>query len=122
MSLQQDNLHREYTFNNLLVESIEKVMNYVLGKHYSDVIFEHMKEKGCKNKDIPNNLTLFQRTIHTSIAMHIHPPAPLLLMFIVEELCEKIGIEYDEEKAYHFIKYVTELKQVYKKEKGGEIR
>lgn len=95
-------------------------MNYVLGKHYSNVIFEHMKEKGCK--DIPKNLTLFQGTIHTSIAMHIHTPAPLLLMFIVEELCEKIGIEYDEEKAYHFIKYVTELKQVYMKEKGGEIR
>lgn len=103
---------RESAFDSLLQQSIEEVVTYVLGEYSWNILYSHLKRNGFDKEGFPNNLVIFQDTIYKAIGQYL-TPAPLLLRCVVGKLCEKMDVECDEEKSYHFLDYIIELKKEY---------
>jgi hypothetical protein len=46
-------------FDEMLLETIEKVFRYSLGDENAKIVFDYLKKKSCSKEDIPQRLHLF---------------------------------------------------------------
>ena len=106
-------------FDEILLETIDKTLRYVLGDRNALIIYDYLEKSSCPMEEIPAKLDLFSEKIRdllgTSRGQILGAPT-ILEDTIVEALSQRLGLS--PEKGVVFRDRIRRLKERYNSQKG----
>ena len=106
-------------FDEILLETIDKTLRYVLGDRNALIIYDYLEKSSCPRQDIPTKLDLFSEKIRdllgTSRGQILGAPT-ILEDTIVEALSHELGLS--PENGVVFRERIRRLKETYNSQKG----
>lgn len=98
---------KEKAFNKVLLEAISEGLT-VFGENVRHTIYYYLKkDHGLRREDIPKNPEAF----HTGLRAIFGSGASVIERHILERLCAKLGLIYDEKEGWAFTDYIKEAKE-----------
>jgi len=92
-------------FNRMLLCAVEESLSS-LGESPKQAIFFHLEALfKIKKEHIPTNLTEFAKALEKIFG----PGAPYLEKLITKRLCEKLGLDFEEEETWDFLEHVNKV-------------
>ncbi|MEM3770170.1 MAG: hypothetical protein QXZ51_00235 [Candidatus Bathyarchaeia archaeon] len=108
-------------FDKTLLEVIDETLRYSLGKKTVEIFYDYLKRRGFSLTSIPQNLEFFFNELRSVLefdGQRFHTVSPLgivslLERTIIEILCKKFGVKFEEKGPIIFSEWVDKLREVY---------
>ena len=109
-------------FDRFLLETVDKTLRYCLGDGNAEIIYQYMEQRGIQRNEIPAKLEKFSielRNIMGTDRRQILGYARILEETIIETLCIRMKVKFDDPKFASFSNYVKKLEEIYVNQKCG---
>ncbi|MEM1540797.1 MAG: hypothetical protein QXJ07_05390 [Candidatus Bathyarchaeia archaeon] len=108
-------------FDKILLEVIDETLRYSLGEKTVEIFYDYLRRKGFPLRSIPQNTEFFFNELRSVLefdGQRFHTVSPLgivslLERTIVEILCKKFGVKFEEKGPILFSEWVDKLREVY---------
>lgn len=103
-------------FDELLINTIDQTISYILGSSNAEIIFDYIERNGCPKQEIPRHLDCFCTVLEKVVGggrSQILGVAAILEFAIAEQFAKNLGKEFHEPKPIDFCAYVKRLRQEY---------
>ena len=111
------------TFDEKLLQSVDKTLKYVLGDINAGIIFDYLEKKGCTLNEIPAKLDLFSMELENLVGSgkgQFLGVAPILEEAILKSLSAELKIEFDNKSPGSFASHVERLREINYAKKRNE--
>lgn len=90
-SLSQDFVQqRDYEFNSIMLSSINRIMQGVLGQGTTEIVFDHMEFfSGLKSEDVPTKIDLFRKLLEDLLGCG----ATIMEKMIVKDIYSRLDLQ-----------------------------
>jgi len=104
------------SFDELLMEVIEKTIKYCLGDRNATIIINYLEMQGYPLSEIPKKPEIFSEELRNLMGFgrrQIMGAAEVLEETILELFCKEIGIKFETERPINFSYQVRKLREFY---------
>jgi len=104
------------SFDELLVQVIEKTIKYCLGDRNATIIINYLEMQGYPLSEIPKKPEIFSDELRNLMGFgrrQIMGAAEVLEETILELVCKEIGIKFEAERPINFSYQVRKLRELY---------
>ncbi len=112
-------------FNEILVETVDETLRYLLGDRTVEIFYEYLRRKGFTMSDIPHDPDFFFDELRAVLefedsGMRFRRVSgigivSILERTIIEILCKKFGLEFNEKGPIIFSEWVEKIRDAYLK-------
>jgi len=101
-------LRLKFSFNRVLIEVVNDVINNLLGEPVASIVISHLKRDfSLRIEDIPEKPERFDYAMKDLFRESSH----IVEEKIIEELCRRLGLNYRRIEGYSFVDYIKEAKE-----------
>jgi len=108
-------------FDKTLLEVIDETLRYSLGEKTVEIFYDYLRRKGFSLTNVPQNPEFFFNELRNVLefeGQRFHTVSPLgivslLERTIIEILCKKFGVKFEEKGPIIFSEWVDKLREVY---------
>ncbi|MEM3580315.1 MAG: hypothetical protein QXH40_00485 [Candidatus Bathyarchaeia archaeon] len=108
-------------FDKTLLEVIDETLRYSLGEKTVEIFYDYLRRKGFSLTNVPQNPEFFFNELRNVLefeGQRFHTVSPLgivslLERTIIEILCKKFGVKFEEKGPIIFSEWVDKLREAY---------
>jgi len=108
-------------FDELLLRTVDYVIESIFGKMNANIIYNHLEKKGCPRHEIPRKPEVFSMVLRNILGCgrgQILGTASILEEAILKAFCIQLRIEFTEGNSASFADCIKSLMEVYENEKA----
>ena len=106
----------EIEFDAYVVQAVDQTLRYCLGDMSAQIVFSYLAERKCPIEQIPKNPELFSEELRNIVGFgrrQILCPGDILEEAVLEVICMKVGVKFEQEIPWNFASALSKLKKQY---------